>query len=103
MPIRVRLTPDERHLVVTCARADAVAIHRADDLATEAVFPVGAVPIGIVLAPDGQTAYVALTEADRIAVVDLRSRRVIRTIPTGDTPDGMAWVVVRGRRFVQNG
>ncbi len=103
MPIRVRLTPDERYLVVSCARADAIAIHRADDLAIETVLRVGAVPIGIVLAPDGRTAYVALTEADRIAVVDLSSRRVTRTIPTGDTPDGMAWVVVSEPQFMQNG
>ena len=49
-------------------------------------------PTGILIAPDGQHAYVALSGENRIAVVDLKSLSVEKTIATGNQPDGMAWV-----------
>lgn len=49
------------------------------------------VPIGIVVPPSGAQAYVALTNADRIAEVDLTRRAVVRWLRAGREPDGMAW------------
>ncbi len=45
-----------------------------------------AVPAGIALAPGGRTAYVADNSGDSVAVLDLSSRTVSRTIPVGDFP-----------------
>ena len=51
----------------------------------------GQAPTGILIAPDGQHAYVAVSGENRIAVVDLKSLSVVRTIEPGGNPDGMAW------------
>ena len=48
--------------------------------------PRKAFPAQIVVSPDGLTAYVADNLADTVAAVDLRSRRVARTMAVGDFP-----------------
>jgi len=50
------------------------------------------VPIGIQVRPDGRVAYVANTNANRIAVVDLASLRVFGALETGRQPDGLGWL-----------
>ena len=50
------------------------------------------VPIGILMAPDGNRAYVANAHADTLAEIDLATWKVLRYIPTSDEPDGLAWV-----------
>lgn len=51
----------------------------------------GRVPTGILMAPDG-FAYVACSGENHVAVVDLKSLQVVKTLSTGGSPDGMAWV-----------
>lgn len=46
---------------------------------------------GILLAPDGTRAYVAVSPDSNIAVVNLKTFAVETRIPTGRGPDGMAW------------
>jgi YVTN family beta-propeller protein len=46
---------------------------------------------GILLAPDGSVAYVAVSPDSNIAVVSLKTFAVESRIPTGRGPDGMAW------------
>ena len=53
--------------------------------------PVGAMPVGILITPDGRTAYVANTQDDKITVIDLTRWQVAGEIVAGDEPDGMAW------------
>jgi YVTN family beta-propeller protein len=48
------------------------------------------IPIGVLAAPDGLV-YVATHGLDRITVVDPVTWRVVRTLPTGAGPDGMAF------------
>jgi YVTN family beta-propeller protein len=50
---------------------------------------------GILIADDGNRAYVAVSPDDAVAVVDLRTLSVIGRIPTGKGPDGMAWATRR--------
>lgn len=54
-------------------------------------FEGSAVPIGVLADPDGRLAYVAAASADVIAVVDLTRGAVVRLIPVGREPDGLAW------------
>jgi len=54
--------------------------------------PLGKNPTGILIAPTGATAFVAVSGDDHIAVIDLNTLSVARAIETGDSPDGMAWV-----------
>lgn len=48
---------------------------------------------GILIAPDGSRAYVAVSGADKIAVVDLKTLEVVGQIDAGKQPDGLAWAV----------
>lgn len=114
LPIRVQFTPDGKLALVTLARSSEL---RMFDVAKRQ--PVGTVkmrvdraaqqgrnaaegwdndvvPIGLVIAPDGKTAYVAATGADIIAVVDIRKRAIVDYLPAGREPDGMAYSKVVG-------
>jgi len=48
---------------------------------------------GILMAPDGSRAYVAVSRDDYVAVLDLKTLTVTGHIPTGEWPDGMAWAI----------
>ncbi len=47
---------------------------------------------GILIPPDGSRAYVALTGANAVAVIDLKELKEIDRLKTGSGPDGMAWL-----------
>jgi YVTN family beta-propeller protein len=46
----------------------------------------------LLMHPDGSRAYIGMTGADKIAVLDLGTLEVVSTISPGEGPDGMAWV-----------
>jgi YVTN family beta-propeller protein len=48
---------------------------------------------GILIAPDGSRAYVAVSTNDKVAVVDLNTLEVVGQISAGKQPDGLAWAV----------
>ena len=48
---------------------------------------------GILIAPDGSRAYVAVSTNDKVAVVDLKTLEVVGQISAGKQPDGLAWAV----------
>lgn len=48
-------------------------------------------PVGLLVEPRGRFAFVALSAADLVAVVDLSTWTVRGHYRTGDEPDGMAW------------
>ncbi len=52
---------------------------------------VGRQPEGILIAPDGAHAYIAVAGEKTVAVLDLKSLEVSARISTGNGPDGMAW------------
>lgn len=106
-PIRVKVTPDGRRALVSCAlagllqvvdletRADVARIplggEAAADAAERLIPQQGPVPVGVLVEPAGQLAFVACSNADVVAVVDLEQLAVVRRIPTGRQPDGLAW------------
>jgi DNA-binding beta-propeller fold protein YncE len=53
-------------------------------------------PEGILIAPDGRRAWIALSAMNRLAEVDLSTRKVLRYLTTGREPDGMAYVAALG-------
>ncbi len=91
-PYRILITPDDRHVLIPDLRAHEL---RIVDRASRAVVDVmqldGAGPQGITLSHDGRTIYHAMSLEDRIAVIDLATRKVLRTIDTGRGPDGVAY------------
>lgn len=107
-PIRVKVAPGGRHALVTNARSSEVAVFevatrkelRRVAMKLEAAsgrgrmfeeFGSSAVPIGIVVSPDGKRAYVANANADVIAILDLEQWAVVGTLRAGREPDGMAY------------
>lgn len=106
-PIRVLFTPDGRHALVSNARAGSLSVFdvaRRQAVATVDVTPAGveiretmlgkaALPIGIAVHPDGSRAFVAVSGADRIAVVDTATWTVTGHWATGAEPDALGIVL----------
>lgn len=109
-PIRLKFTPDGRHALVSNARSGDVSVFDSDtreevhriSMTAEAVaakderlfgdrFEDSPVPVGIVVHPSGQRAYVANTNADVISVLDLEGWSLVDRLVAGEEPDGMAW------------
>ena len=119
-PIRIAFTPDGRHAMVSCVLTGDLAVIDANrreivkrvkladstldesawkgkpDEEVEALVTSSlesgkaVIPIGVLPAPDGMV-YVATHGLDLITVVDPATWNVVRTLPTGAGPDGMAF------------
>ena len=89
---RVKITPDGRYALVSDLGAGNLLIFDAHDYKEVKRLNLGAETTGLLIAPDGATAYAAVSGANRLAVIDLKTLSVSRTIETGRSPDGMAWV-----------
>lgn len=111
-PIRAEITADGAWVLVTAARSgEVVLIDRArrrierrtridldsallaDDRLFADRFDSSPVPIGIEIHPDGDRFWVAATRSDVVVEMSLPELEVIRVLPTGREPDGMALVV----------
>lgn len=105
-PIRVVFTPDGRHALVTNATAAtlsvfdvvsrravaSVALAPADAALQTTLLGNGPLPIGAIVDRDAPRAYVAISGADRIAVIDTREWNVLEYWTTGREPDALALV-----------
>lgn len=109
-PIRVAFLPDGTSALVSAARTGEVVvfdvaerkekIRRSLDLSTVADaatrlfgdrFGSSPVPVGLVVAPDGRTAWIAATQADVVVAIDPATVEVTGLLRAGREPDGMAW------------
>lgn len=107
LPIRVQFTPDGATVLVSCAASgelaflDARTRRETGRVAFETLSPASPappgwkagtpVPVGILVEPSGERAFVALAAAQRVAVVDLAKRTVVATFTTGNGPDGLGF------------
>lgn len=108
-PIRVKITPDGKRALVSCASSGDVAVFDVAarketsriPLDKEAVsgaesrlfsnqFGKSPVPVGLLVAPDGRRAWVASTNADVVSVLDLEKLVVVGRLTAGREPDGLA-------------
>jgi YVTN family beta-propeller protein len=113
-PIRVKFSPDGRYALVSNARSGdvnifdtagrrlAATIQMDAEIAEEGAdryfadqFEGSPIPIGIVIPPDGKSAYVANSNADVVVVIDLESFAVSARYRTGTQPDGIGWSPIR--------
>jgi YVTN family beta-propeller protein len=109
IPIRIAFSPDGARAYVTRAgTGDVVALDGvtgrqfaqrkldvplAPDAASRpfaALAPGSSLPVGLAVAPDGRSIYVAATMADRVLQLDALTLEVLRTIEVGGEPDGLA-------------
>lgn len=113
-PIRAEITADGAWVVVSAARSgEVVLIDRArrtierratldlgsaplaDDRFFAERFAESPVPIGIEIHPDGDRFWVAATRSDVVVEMSLPELEVVRALPSGREPDGMALVLGR--------
>jgi YVTN family beta-propeller protein len=88
---RLKFTPDGKLVLITDIDAGQLVVV---DVATRKIIrqiPLGRSPEGVLVAPEGEKAYVAVNADNYIAVIDLKSLTVTGRIETGRGPDGMAW------------
>ncbi|HEX6622540.1 MAG TPA: cytochrome D1 domain-containing protein [Pyrinomonadaceae bacterium] len=110
MPIRVKFTPDGKRVLVSSPPTGELTIL---DAATRKELkriklgtpppqgepaPTGQIPIGVLVAPDSRSAFVALTvvvggqpAAGKVARINLESMEVAGSVETGQGPDGLGW------------
>lgn len=91
-PYRILITPDQ-HLVIMpdLEREEVRFVERATRRELERLTFAGAGPQGVILSADARTLFLSLSRRNRVAVIDLASRRVTRHIDTGAGPDGIAF------------
>jgi YVTN family beta-propeller protein len=113
LPIRIAFSPDGSRAYVTCAataelvafdagsgrelRRRRIDVPLAADAATRPftrLAPGSPLPIGLAVAPDGRSVYVAATMADRVVQLDAQTLEVLRVIEVGGEPDGLAVTTV---------
>ncbi|HFB68056.1 MAG TPA: gluconolaconase [Calditrichae bacterium] len=109
-PIRIAMSAVKPLALVSCAKAGVVDVFHYRTRKRVASIPMGVtpaadvetrlfkdrfgkspVPIGVVAHPHVPLAFVANSNADVVAVVNLETLKVVRYLPTAKQPDGMAW------------
>ena len=89
---RIKLTPDGKYALVSDLDAGELVVVDAPARKEIKRVALGKSPEGILIAPDGTRAFVAVNGDNHVAVVDLKTWTVTRKLQTGDGPDGMAWL-----------
>jgi DNA-binding beta-propeller fold protein YncE len=87
---RLRVTPDNRHLVMTFHVTGQVAVFATQDLNRQHVFSSGKGTMGIAFQDAGSKAFVTNHDEGSISVLDLRDMRIEGRIPTRMGPEMIA-------------
>jgi len=101
-PYRVSFTPDGKIAIASLTASSRVRLYDATTRAELATIEIsgtsaatdlargGAQPVGIAYSSDSRYAYVACQGIDAVAIIDLRERRLVKTVPVGPGPDAVA-------------
>ena len=87
--------PDAAYAYVTVGGTDSTLVFRRNGANPERVAEIahsGATPHGLWPSPDNSRVYVGLENADAVDVIDTETRRVIATIPVGQSPQALVFV-----------
>ena len=107
-PIRLKFTPDGKHVLVSNRQSNEVSVFDAKTRTEVRRIPMiadevgeltgrflsnvaGAAPIGILVHPNNDYAFIANTGADFVSVIDLNQWKIITKLEAGREPDGMAF------------
>ncbi len=109
-PNRLKFTPDGRRVLVSNAAAGAITVYDVPTRALIKTIPIpfdpakkkaevvlgdmgnSAVPLGILMEPNGRRAWVATAALGEVVEIDLATLAITRTIDAGANPDGMAYI-----------
>jgi DNA-binding beta-propeller fold protein YncE len=107
LPYRMAITPDSRTAIITDPGSGVVRFVNTatraeigrlpfppDSLVPTAEVPGSSCPEGIVVTPDGRTAFVTLQGRNRVVAIDIASRTVVGMMPTGVWSDGVGYSTV---------
>jgi DNA-binding beta-propeller fold protein YncE len=113
IPIRIAMTPDGGSALVTCAgtgelvsfdvatrtervrrKVEVPLAPGAEQRAFARLAPGSVLPVGLRVAADGRTAYVAATMGDRVVQYGVPALEPMRVIEVGGEPDGLATTAV---------
>lgn len=92
---RLKFTPDGTLVLISDLGAGDLVVLDAHTGAERKRMNVGRGAAGILIAPDGSRAYVAITAENNVAVVNLKTLEIENRLHTGMGPDGMAWLAHR--------
>jgi YVTN family beta-propeller protein len=94
---RLKFTVDGRHVLISGLGAGisgiSLVVMDASSRKEVKQFSLGGGAAGILIAPDGSRAYVAVSTNDKVVVLDLKTLEVVGQISAGKQPDGLAWAV----------
>ncbi|MFQ5745961.1 MAG: YncE family protein [Gemmatimonadota bacterium] len=91
-PYRILFTPDERLVIVPDFRGNELRfIDRATRTDVASLPLPSAGPMGLTLSADGRTLFLSLGLENRVAVIDLATREILRTLEAGARPDGVGY------------
>lgn len=96
----VAILPQRGLAYVANMRSGSVSVMDLDGRAPTRMFPVGGVPEGIALSPDGRTLWVADRDGDRVHVLDARTGKELARMSTGRMP--IRVLVTPSRTYVSN-
>jgi YVTN family beta-propeller protein len=92
---RLKFSPNGKLVLISDLDAGELLVLNASERKEIKRIKIGKMPEGVLIAPDGSQAYVAVWGENSVAVIDLKTFEVIRRIPTGLGPDGLAWAESR--------
>jgi DNA-binding beta-propeller fold protein YncE len=81
-PGRVALTPDEKTLVYNLQSGNGIGFADVSTLKEIAVVSLPGAPLSMTLSRDGRTAYLGLQDSDKVAVVSVPERKLVRVFDT---------------------
>src|ERR1700726_3314436 len=94
---RLKFTPDGKRVLVSGLGAGAggmsLVVIDASTRKEVKQLSLGGGAAGILIAPDGSRAFIAVSTNDKVAVLDLKTLEVAGQIVAGKQPDGLAWAV----------
>lgn len=99
-PYRILITPDNRLVLIPDLRNNQLRfVDRQSRRELKVLDIADSGPEGITLSGDGKVAFLALSQRDQVAVIDLEAMEIVRYIATGSRPDGIAYspLVLPGR------
>lgn len=88
-------------IFVTNERGDTISVINGETLTVESTIAIGERPRGIGLAPDGSELYIAVSEENKIKVVDPVSLKILRDFEAGSDPETFA-VHPNGNIYISN-
>jgi DNA-binding beta-propeller fold protein YncE len=91
-PYRIVFTPNGQTVIMPDLRGEEVRfVERATHRELGRMPFAGAAPQGIAITPDGRWAFLSLSGAGSVVLIDIAARTVVRSIPAGPAPDGVAF------------